>query len=52
MFWDSYPEIVKGYCDADDICHGNMHPKLEWGRTKTLGHGGDVCDFKIRIREK
>lgn len=46
------PEIVKGYCDADDICYGNMHPKLEWGRTKTLGHGGDVCDFKIRIREK
>jgi hypothetical protein len=44
------PEIVKGFCDADDICYGNMHPRLIWGRTKTLGHGGDVCDFKITIR--
>ena len=45
------PEIVKGFCDADDICYGNMHPKLVWGRTKTLGHGGDVCDFRISIKE-
>lgn len=47
-----YPEIVKGYCDADDICYGNMHPRLTWGRTKTIGHGYDVCDFMIRIKEK
>lgn len=45
------PEIVKGFCDADDICYGSMHPKLVWGRTKTLGHGGDACDFRISIRE-
>ena len=45
------PEIVKGFCDADDICYGNIHPKLVWGRTKTLGHGGDVCDFRISIKE-
>lgn len=43
------PEIVPGFCDADDICYGDMHPKLTWERTKTLGHGGDCCDFKIRI---
>ncbi|MBR0172503.1 MAG: L-2-amino-thiazoline-4-carboxylic acid hydrolase [Lachnospiraceae bacterium] len=43
------PEIVKGYCDADDICYGNLHPRLTWERTKTIGHGDDVCDFKIRV---
>ncbi|MBQ9069460.1 MAG: L-2-amino-thiazoline-4-carboxylic acid hydrolase [Eggerthellaceae bacterium] len=44
------PEIVRGFCDADDICYGNMHPKISWDRTKTLGHGYDVCDFKVRIK--
>lgn len=46
------PEIVRGFCDADDVCYGNMHPKVAWERTKTLGYGFDVCDFKIRIKEK
>ena len=45
------PEIVRGFCDADDICYGNMHQKLSWGRTKTIGYGYDVCDFKISIKE-
>lgn len=45
------PEIVKGFCDADDICYGNMHPKISWDRTKTIGRGDDVCDFKVHIRE-
>lgn len=46
------PEIVRGYCDADDICYGNMHPKLSWDRTGTLGYGYDVCDFGIHIKSK
>lgn len=41
------PEIVRGFCDADDICYGNMHPKISWDRTKTLGYGDDVCDFRF-----
>jgi len=41
------PEIVAAYCDADDACYAHMHPKLIWGRTKTIGKGGDCCDFKI-----
>lgn len=45
------PEIVKGYCEADDICYGDMHPKLLWGRTQTLGKGGTCCDFKISIKD-
>ena len=43
------PEIVKGFCEADDVLYGELHPKLKWGRTKTLGKGGDCCDFKITI---
>ena len=45
------PEIVKGFCDADDICYGNMHPKISWDRTKTIGYGDDICDFKVHIKE-
>ena len=45
------PELVKGFCDTDDICYGNMHPRLFWGRTKTIGHGDALCDFKLRITE-
>lgn len=44
------PEIVRSFCRADDICYGNMHSKLHWGRTKTLGLGGDCCDFRLTIR--
>ncbi|UTC66806.1 MULTISPECIES: L-2-amino-thiazoline-4-carboxylic acid hydrolase [unclassified Treponema] len=43
------PEIVEMYCDADDVCYGNMHPKIQWLRTKTLGKGGDCCDFEVRV---
>ena len=25
------------------------HARISWDRTKTLGHGSDVCDFKVRI---
>ena len=45
------PEIVKGFCDADDICYGNMHPKISWDRTKTIGHGDEMCNFKIHIKD-
>lgn len=41
------PEIVAGYCESDDVCYADMHPKLKWGRTKTIGKGGDCCDFEL-----
>ena len=44
------PEIVKAFCHSDDVAYGNMHPKLIWARTKTLGRGGDCCDFIINIK--
>ncbi len=43
-------EIVQGFCRTDDICYGNMHPKLHWDRTKTLGLDGDCCDFCLTVR--
>ncbi|MDL2318976.1 L-2-amino-thiazoline-4-carboxylic acid hydrolase [Eubacteriales bacterium OttesenSCG-928-A19] len=44
------PEITSVFCEADDIVYGGMHPKLLWGRTKTLGKGDDRCDFNISIK--
>lgn len=44
------PELTQFFCKADDLCYGNMHPRLVWGRTKTLGMGGDCCDFKLSIK--
>jgi len=45
-------EIVKAFCDSDDASCGNMHPKLVWGCTKTIGHGGDCCNFLLQYKEK
>ncbi len=46
-----YPEITKAFCKGDDIVYGNMHPKLVWGRTKTIGDGDLICDFKMTVVE-
>ena len=46
------PELAQFSCRADDITYGNLHPKLVWGRTQTMGTGGSCCDFRLYIREK
>lgn len=43
------PELCRCFCDSDDITYDGMHPKLVWRRTKTLGRGGDCCDFCLKI---
>ncbi len=45
------PELTVVYCDSDDVTYGNMHPKLKWGRTKTIGRGNDCCDFLLEYRD-
>jgi hypothetical protein len=45
------PEITRAFCDGDDAGYGNLHPKLIWGRTKTIGRGGDCCDFLLQYQE-
>ena len=44
------PELCHCFCDSDDITYDNLHPKLLWHRTKTLGRGDDCCDFGLSAR--
>ncbi len=32
------------FCDVDDVTYGGLR-KIGFTRTKTLGYGGDCCDF-------
>jgi len=45
------PELTAFCCRADDITYGNLHPKLIWARTQTLGMGGECCDFRLHVRK-
>ncbi len=36
--------LCKLFCDVDDVTYGNLK-KIGFTRTKTLGYGGDCCDF-------
>jgi len=38
------PELCPLFCDVDNITYGGLK-KLGFSRTKTLGYGGDCCDF-------
>ncbi len=46
-----YPELTQFFCKSDDITYGNMHPKLVWKRTKTIGRGDDCCDFRLWLKK-
>ena len=41
------PEVTKLFCDNDDRMYGNL-PGIDFIRTKTIGRGGDCCDFYMR----
>lgn len=38
------PELCPLFCNVDDVTYGGLH-KIGFSRTKTLGYGGDCCDF-------
>lgn len=38
------PELCGLFCDVDDVTYGGLS-KIGFSRTKTLGYGGDCCDF-------
>ena len=38
------PELCSLFCDVDDVTYGGLK-KIGFTRTKTLGYGGDCCDF-------
>lgn len=45
------PDLCHIFCNSDDITYGNLHPKLVWARTKTLGRNDDCCDFRMYIKD-
>ena len=40
------PELTPLYCKLDDLMYENMSPGIRWARTRTLGRGDDLCDFR------
>ena len=45
------PELCPLFCDVDDVNYGGLD-KMGFSRTKTLGYGGDCCDFHFsRIKK-
>ena len=45
------PELTTIFCNTDDTCYGNLHPKLQWHRAGTLGRGAELCDFDLSIQD-
>ena len=37
-------DLCRLFCDVDDVTYGGLR-KIGFTRTKTLGYGGDCCDF-------
>ena len=37
-------QLDRLFCDVDDVTYGGLN-KIGFSRTKTLGYGGDCCDF-------
>ena len=46
---ERYSELLEE--NGDEPKEYYMHPKLSWDRTKTIGHGDEVCDFRVHIIE-
>ncbi|MBP3819472.1 MAG: L-2-amino-thiazoline-4-carboxylic acid hydrolase [Butyrivibrio sp.] len=36
------------FCENDVYSYGNL-PGLKFSRTKTIGAGDDLCDFKMEL---
>lgn len=47
---NSCAELCRLFCDVDDITYGGLR-KIAFTRTKTLGYGGDCCDFHFFRKE-
>jgi len=48
---DGAPELTRVYCDLDDAIYDSVSLYVEWKRTKTLGRGDDICDFRFKRTE-
>lgn len=45
------PELTRLFCENDVYVYGSL-PGMEFIRTQTIGTGGSLCDFKLRIQKK
>ncbi|MDO5733989.1 MAG: L-2-amino-thiazoline-4-carboxylic acid hydrolase [Eubacteriales bacterium] len=45
-------ELVDTYCTTDDMVYGDLHEKIEFKRSKTLGRGDELCDFCFKEKSK
>ena len=45
-----YPEACRFFCECDEYTYGNLR-KIGFTRTKTLGTGGELCDFTFYRKE-
>lgn len=41
------PELCRIFCRSDDIMYQGFENKIRFKRSKTLGEGGDCCDFQF-----
>ncbi len=46
------PELTPLYCRMDELLYERLPPTIAWQRTKTLGRGGDCCDFRWSLRDE
>jgi hypothetical protein len=46
------PELTPIYCRMDELLYERLPPMILWQRTKTLGRGGDCCDFRWSLRDE
>lgn len=40
------PELTRLYCRMDDLAYNALPSSITWERTKTLGRGDDICNFR------
>jgi hypothetical protein len=45
------PELTPLFCRLDGRMYEALPASIAWERTKTLGRGGDVCDFRWCLRD-
>jgi hypothetical protein len=43
------PELTILFCKSDDFIYGDI-PNIKWERSKTIGEGAEICDFKFRLK--
>ena len=41
-----FSELTPIFCERDDLVYSDLS-SMSWARTKTMGRGGDFCDFRF-----